>query len=363
MKILYFSTAIIPSKYANSVNVMKMCSALTECGNDVTLIAQSGSQEDPFSFYSTNKQFRIIKTKNGFLSKLSRLFLIFRETKYDLIYTRYPLAAFIYGCILKKKVVYEYHQYLSGINAFFEKRIANRKNIAHVFITKALEKDYLERHDVLSHRKIIVLPDGADSKEVPDFSYLKKTCGYVGSFQKGKGVEIVLKLARRLPSVIFHIVGGSPSEIDYYKGQYPEENIIWHGQQPPKQAMDILSKDIGIALLPNQNSVFVGKKGETDIGKYTSPIKLFEYMSYGKAIIASDLPVLKEIIEHNRNAYLVDPGNIDEWVNAVEHLLNDEEVMQTLKQNAYNDFINNYSWKSRAEKLISFLANDKGELK
>ena len=52
-------------------------------------------------------------------------------------------------------------------------------------------------------------------------------------------------------------------------------------------------------------------------------MKLFEYMAYKKAIVASDLSVLKEIITNGDNALLASPENLSEWENAIKCLQND----------------------------------------
>ena len=72
-------------------------------------------------------------------------------------------------------------------------------------------------------------------------------------------------------------------------------------------------------MLPLQNYVSPDG-GKADISKWTSPMKMFEYMSYKKAIIASDLPVLQEILKDNYNALIVDSKNIELWKDAITNL-------------------------------------------
>ena len=50
-----------------------------------------------------------------------------------------------------------------------------------------------------------------------------------------------------------------------------------------------------------------------DISKYTSPLKLFDYLAVGKIIISSDLKVLKEIINNNNAYFVKNFENIYEW--------------------------------------------------
>ena len=63
------------------------------------------------------------------------------------------------------------------------------------------------------------------------------------------------------------------------------------------------------------------QKNEINISDFTSPLKVFEYMSYKKAIIASDLPVLREVLS-NKNSLIVKCDDINEWMAAIEKLKN-----------------------------------------
>ena len=67
-----------------------------------------------------------------------------------------------------------------------------------------------------------------------------------------------------------------------------------------------------ILLMPYVSSITVaGNVG--DITKFTSPLKLFDYLAVGKMIITSDLEVLREII-NSKNAFFVNNyENIYEW--------------------------------------------------
>ena len=81
-----------------------------------------------------------------------------------------------------------------------------------------------------------------------------------------------------------------------------------------------------------------------------SPLKIFEYMSYKKAIIASDLVVLREVLSP-KNAILVEPENIKDWINAINKLRN-EKNRESIANNALKDF-KNCTWKNRALQILN----------
>ena len=107
-----------------------------------------------------------------------------------------------------------------------------------------------------------------------------------------------------------------------------------------------------ICILPNQKVIFANgaTKSGMNLSKFTSPLKLFEYMSHKKAIIASDLPVLREVL-NERNSILVEFDNENEWIEAIEKLKNPKN-REKISIQALNDF-NNFTWKNRALRLIN----------
>ena len=81
-------------------------------------------------------------------------------------------------------------------------------------------------------------------------------------------------------------------------------------------------------------------------------MKMFEYMAAGKAIICSDLPVLHEVLQHNRNCLLCSPNSIDEWMDALLVLRDDIVLREKLGGNAQKDWAAQYTWTSRAQNIL-----------
>lgn len=365
MNITYISSSIVPSQKANSVHVMKMCQALGKQGDNVTLIATAGEKKEPYSFYDVDNHFRLVQTRSfkriPRLSFLPRLIAGIQHSKdADIIYTRWLLAALFLIILRRKKVIFEYHHFATSLfNRMIEKSVTNSNCIIrHIFITELLKKDFMNKYPKMKNKDVLVLPDGADiMSSEPFFTDNKEilSCGYIGSFQKGKGVEVIIEVAKEMPLVKFHIVGGTETERKLLSEKANAENIIWHGFLNQKKAMQILGEDIDIALLPNQTNVYVGDKEKVDIGRWTSPMKLFEYMSRKKAIVASDIPVLKEILTNEANSLLVIPDSVNDWVKAIERLDMNRELFLNISERAYNDLITGYSWDIRSKKSVEGL--------
>ncbi|MFC1794490.1 glycosyltransferase [Planctomycetota bacterium] len=98
-----------------------------------------------------------------------------------------------------------------------------------------------------------------------------------------------------------------------------------------------------------------GYGGINDIGKWTSPLKLFEYMAAKRPILASDIEVLKEVLVHEKNSILCDPDDNVAWQAGLRRLLNDRELADQLTSNAFADLAEKYTWSRRAEALLTFI--------
>ena len=103
----------------------------------------------------------------------------------------------------------------------------------------------------------------------------------------------------------FHIIGGLEKDIEIWKDKIKSKNVFFYGYVPHKEVSKYINS-LDICLLPNQKVVLAhgAESGGINISGYTSPLKLFEYMSHRKAIISSDLPVLREVLS-NKNSLIV----------------------------------------------------------
>ena len=90
-----------------------------------------------------------------------------------------------------------------------------------------------------------------------------------------------------------------------------------------------------------------------DITKYTSPLKLFDYLSVGRPIMCSNFKVLKEIISENKNAILLKIiKNFGK--KEITKLTNKPEMMKIISKNNYK-LSKKYSHNVRASKTLDIL--------
>jgi glycosyltransferase involved in cell wall biosynthesis len=86
---------------------------------------------------------------------------------------------------------------------------------------------------------------------------------------------------------------------------------------------------------------------------FGSPTKIFEYMAMGKAIIASNLDQLSSVLTHQRNAWLVKPGDADELASAILLLAQNISLRKRLGQSAREAAVTKHTWQQNAERVLA----------
>lgn len=346
---------------ANSVQVMHMSEAFAELGHNVTLYAKHAELTDePFYFYGIEPIFQLRYLPPKKAGKLSKKLFSWRvRLKTDLIYARCLIA------LRKSKpqgipFIIEAHTLphpAEELNSFYEDFFTwpNFKRL--VLISNTLKEDFIARFSSLDQGKIMIAPDGAILPTLPELLQPRLTerlqIGYVGHLYPGRGIELIFALAARCGWADFHIVGGRQEELKYWRSRpLPGPNITLHGFVPHRETISYLTA-FDILIAPYQTKVTA--HGGIETSRWMSPLKIFEYMSHGKPIIASDLPVLREVLENERNALLVSPADIEAWLCAITRLRDEPELRQQLGQGALQDCTANYSWLSRARRVLEGL--------
>ena len=99
-------------------------------------------------------------------------------------------------------------------------------------------------------------------------------------------------------------------------------------------------------------SSVIKSAGEVDdISKYTSPLKLFDYLAVGKIILSSNLKVLREVIDE-RNAYFINNfENIFEWKKVIKIIKNNKRKNLIMSKNNFR-LSKQYDHKYRVNKYL-----------
>ncbi|MCZ6855830.1 MAG: glycosyltransferase family 4 protein [Gammaproteobacteria bacterium] len=338
---------------------MRMCEALAECGHEVVLFAKRGNDEDPFAHYAVARSFELelIEFRSRF-SLIEYLRRFRRLAKPDLAVGRY-LYPLLWLQMQGVGTIYESHAPPGRIRRMLEKRLlANNRSHGLVVITKALRKVY-EQLRFVPCSDISVLPDAAVDPGVPAAlpGEGASIVGFAGGWYQGRGLELMHELARRLPQLDFRLAGGTENELLSF-GLPALDNVDCVGLLAPNAVAEFLA-NCHLLLAPYQREISV-HGGDENTVQWCSPMKLFEYMAQGKAIICSDLEVFHEVLTHGENCLMVDPEDVEGWVAAIEQLVEDVELQARLAATARENFLTHFTWKLRAKRFIERAGNRDG---
>jgi glycosyltransferase involved in cell wall biosynthesis len=173
---------------------------------------------------------------------------------------------------------------------------------------------------------------------------------YTGQLMEWKGVYTLAEAMKNLPApYVCLFLGGVPlqqEKLQEFIQTQHLENCKVLGHFPYTRIPEFLAS-ADLLVLPN-----TGK--ETISTTYTSPLKLFEYLSAQKPIVASAIPSLQEILEHGRNAWLVHPDDPQALAEGIRHLIESPELAQKLACQAKQESTQ-YTWENRAQQILEFI--------
>lgn len=370
MNIVAIAGSIIPSDTANSIQVMKACSALAQLGHNLTLLLPENPQSkienrDLKSHYGLQTEFPI-----QWLSTSSRRLFIWQSVqrarilKPNLLYTWFPQSA-VFGLIHKMPVIFEIHLQPTGLlgplwhRAFAKLRGKKRLVSITRALVNILERDYKM---MFQPDELVIAPNGVDLERfasLPETVIARRQIGLreaptvmcTGHLYAGRGADLFLSLAKFISHAHFVWVGGRPEDVNEWKHKAKTENIsnITFTGFLPNIDLPLYQAAADILLMPYGSSI-MGSSGTADSASVASPMKMFEYMAAARAIVSADLPVIREVL-NEKNAVFCAPNEIGDWRLEIERLLEDEARRTQLGNQARRD-VEGYTWLAREEKVL-----------
>jgi glycosyltransferase involved in cell wall biosynthesis len=388
--LLYLADIRLPLERANGVQTVSTCHALAARGHRVTLLVRpdtAAEARDPLAFYGIEpiEGFTIARVPVAGPAPLRRAHYLASAVRRSLasprpsvVFTRDLGAASLLARVPRAgrpPLVYESHGYAPTVSALMptlharaasasaaklarlerrERRVWGSAD-GYVTLTAAHAAELADRFG--PRAAIAVVPDGV--RLPPDRAFTwggpraaRPVVAYAGHLYPWKGVDTLIEALARLPEVDGRIVGGHPREGDLGRLTALAASVglgarvRFDGLVPP-QAVAAALADGDVLVLPNV---------DTEVSaRYTSPLKLFEYLAAGRPIVASRLPALAEILEDGVNALLVTPGDPQAIADAIRRLLADPALAIRLAARAFAD-AERYTWARRAERLDVLIA-------
>jgi len=385
VKILSFADTRFPIERANGVQTMQTCHALATGGHEVTLLVRPDTAtpaREACTFYGLEPSplLHIHAIPTAGATPLRRARMLWEGLRralsgsFDVVFTRdLGLAALISRLPAGRRpgLVYESHGIAPIVSAEMPRllgrpdltpslsklrRLDRREAIvwrsadAYVTITQALADDLTARYG--PRDRVFVVPDGtvvsAPGPVRPtDETDRPVVAAYAGHLYPWKGIDVFVQALAHTADVHGLIVGGHPGEADLARVQalvttlgLSDRVTITGLLEPTKVAVTLNAADI--LVLPNTHSAISDR--------YTSPLKLFEYLTRARAIVASDLPSIREVLTDEDTAVLVPAGDAQALAAALTRLAGDRPLRERLGT-AARALAPDYSWRRRAERL------------
>ncbi len=407
MKVAYIVDGRMPTEKANGYQSSQMCQAFVEAGCNLTMLSSSRkiifvegitkdtTIEDYYRLRIKIKQkkllsidfiyllqvFLSISSKNP-ISKTGSLFSSWSAaislaahlhlTRYDLIYIRSLHVLLALLPLIPKsmysRICFEIHMLPERQQSIVKLINTFQKIGGIVTVTDQLKQKLVERNVPL--KKICVAHDGVDL-ETFDIDVTKagarthlninqdrKIAAFIGKFHTNgneKGIPEIIRSAKYLlediPDLDFYFVGGPLDRVASYERiiaeeGLPRERFIFLEKQPIHEVPYHL-KASDVLLMPHPWSEFYAY--------YMSPLKLFEYMSARRPIIASSLPSIMEVLRDRENSLLGVPGDPESIAKNIRLALENKELANRIAIQAYAD-VQEYTWEKRAERILKFVA-------
>jgi len=221
--------------------------------------------------------------------------------------------------------------------------------LAHrVVVLSHWTKGRLLNFTTLKGEKIIVFPSGTDTELFhptdkgeacnilgldPGYYYI----GFIGSFLAYQGLETVIRAAPRIVSQVpitrFLFVGDGPMKPAWEKEVKKlglEKHFIFPGQVPYREVPLYLGA-MDICVAPHRAD-----------SNQSSPVKIFDYLAAGKAVVASDVEAVREIVNDRTIICLSRPNSVQDWSEKILFLLKEKDLRQEMGLKAREYAVKNF---------------------
>lgn len=373
MKIIFLANIRLPTSRAHGYAIMKMCSEFSRQGTEVKLVVpdrsdNEGLSSDPFVFYGLSSNFVIDKIWNpdllGRTTSLNPLFywvdllsfvagviLKRKISKKDVIYTRDYLLLLFLG--KNKKGTLELHDIPKSKLLF---KLALKKtrlifvlneNIKNVLINLgvAVTKIHISPSAV-DLEKFDIMMDQASARKEVGLPLDKKIVMYTGHLYEWKGITNLLEVAKLEPEILFVFLGGVEPEFSKLRFENKDDKNILLLPFAERKVVPIYLKAADVLVIPNSRK-------EEISAKFTSPLKLFEYMAAKRPIVASDLPSIRQIL-NEESAVFAEADSTESLRRVIMKVLSDNKLAENVSTRAFA-LVKDFTWERRVEDIIKLL--------
>lgn len=258
------------------------------------------------------------------------------------------------------KIIYDSHEYhpeafsehfrffkgfFKKLIYIYEKRLAKRADYIITVNDLLINKFKKYNNNTALIPNYPVLGEVKIEKEYED----KPVFIYVGGIREDRGILKIIESIEFVKSDCKYIFVGRVEDNQFFEKiekfismRLKNRDITFKGNIPHVEVFDYLKKaDAGFVLLQPTNWRYMNAE----------PIKLFEYMISETAVIGSDFPIMKKIIDGANCGYTIDPENVNKIAQVIDEIAKNRQGSRIMGKNGHRMIVNEYNW-SVAEKVL-----------
>lgn len=293
--------------------------------------------------------------------------LISKLDRFDIIHAHSPVLNGLPGLIFSKQnnipILYDIRAFWEDAsvslgkiseNSFYYKII----RLLETFVTKKVDKVSVIcnglKQDLISRgilaEKISIHPNGVD--KILDDNLVKKcqpisshnfTIGYIGSFYKYEGLDLLIDVMSKLRDSNGNfrcmLVGGYDEENNLKKCVKMlnlQDKVIFTGPVPHNE----------ISTYYDKMDLLVYPRKRQRLTELVTPLKPLEAMSYGKVVLASDVGGHKELINHEKDGILFKADNKDDFLTKIKDIANQKYDLENMRYNSITKLKTTRNWET-----------------
>ncbi len=380
--IMYVTDQLMDQGSAAYVHVSEICTNIQALGHKITLYAPTIGKREEVGSYGT----QFISVTGKYLSAVYqpklfiRLIRDIRTNRPDVLYVRKSQLLFVPAIISRLFSI----PLILEINGLVEQdaKYVNPDLIARIFLRTKIFA-LIEIINVRTARHFVVVAEGlkaflTDRYHIPEnrISLIQNgvntelfaprdrvemrrelglpeafTVGYVGSLHRWQGLRCIVAAAKvaleQKPDIHFCIAGGAGADGEYLESFIKKNDLT--------KNVHLISENDYIALSHFKSAIDIGLCYPLHIrAGLTSPMKIYEYLSSGCPVIASDISGMRE--EFGDIIMYAEAESAKSLAEKILELANDSEKRETLALNGRSFIEAGHSWRVVAEKILAIIA-------
>ena len=381
--IAYIDPTPVPGVSAPALQITQTVNALAKAGHDVRLVSPLGEAPDGaiavaqghtrlrapggrrrwFWPFASRQPFLWAACRWVARSRPRVLYLRNLRTA-DYLASRFPSIPFVFEA---HEVFWRSRAYWhangqrassTGLASYraMEQRVYDRA-AGVVAITTTLADDL--RSDFGYRGQLVVAPDGVDAHAAQTAAMATApTPGevlYLGSGAAWKGIDTAIRAMAHVQGAHLRVVGPTGDAARALSALATElglaDRVVLEPFVAPSRRFEVIAR-ASVCLLPGSRAPIAER--------FTSPLKLFEYLACGRPVVAGDVPAVREILSHDVTGWLTEVGSPGALAAGISQLLGDSARRRRLGE-AGARLSSRFDWSVRAELLSRVVGKQRGQ--